>query len=141
MADPTPVYRRTAGDYQQINLRLSLGGLPLEPDSCLGLKFFDVGSWLNRIPLDQPKGPLHQKCHLGPTLVPTPSVLPNPQDRGTGRFFRIAPFGPFPTKARLHLRPHETGWELTQRRLLLGNKTVLLASDSHRLEIYDANSS
>ena len=52
--------------------------------------------------------------------------------------FPDRPFGPFPTKARLHLRPHETGWELTQRRLLLGNKTVLLASDSHRLEIYDA---
>ncbi|MDA7905933.1 hypothetical protein N9B43_03450 [Mariniblastus sp.] len=52
--------------------------------------------------------------------------------------FPDRPLGPFPTKARLHLRPHETGWELTQRRLFLGNKTIILPRDSHQLEIYDA---
>ena len=45
--------------------------------------------------------------------------------------------GPFPTKSRLHLRPHAEGWELTQKRLLLGHKTIILPSDSHQLEIYD----
>lgn len=45
--------------------------------------------------------------------------------------------GPFPTKSRLHLRPHAEGWELPQKRLLLGHKTIVLPRDSHQLEIYD----
>ena len=52
--------------------------------------------------------------------------------------FPDRPLGPFPTKTRLHLRPHPEGWELTQERLILGDKKLLLPSDSHDLKMLDA---
>ena len=52
--------------------------------------------------------------------------------------FPDRPLGPFATKTRLHLRPHPEGWELTQERLILGDKKLLLPSDSHDLKMLDA---
>lgn len=52
--------------------------------------------------------------------------------------FPDRPLGPFPTKTRLHLRPHAEGWKLTQQRLILGDKTMVLPGSSHQLKIYDA---